>query len=96
MWRFLRNLLLVIALVIGVAFGFFNQHLVTIDVLWSNAQAPLILILLIAFVVGFGLALVLLLTRLIALRGGLARTRSQLKDARTEIRNLRSLPIHDA
>lgn len=96
MLRFLRNLLLVIALVIGIAFGFFNRQLVTIDVLWSNAHIPLVIVLLVAFVVGFALAFLLFLSRLIMLRSGLARTRSHLKDAQAEISNLRSMPIHDA
>lgn len=96
MLRLLRNLIIVLALVLGVAFGFFNFQLVTIDFLWSDARVPLVIVLVLDFALGFGLALLILLGRIFGLRAMLARTRRQLKDAQGEIRNLRSMPIHDA
>ncbi|MES1944954.1 hypothetical protein PC39_12586 [Salinisphaera sp. PC39] len=96
MLRLLRNLVLLLALVIGIAFGFVNFQLVTVDLLWSEARVPLVVVLILDFVLGFGLALLLLLGRTLKLRSDLARERRQLKDAQAEIRNLRSMPIHDA
>lgn len=96
MLRLLRNLVLLLALVIGIAFGFVNFQLVTVDLLWGEVRVPLVVVLVLDFVLGFGLALLLLLGRTLKLRSDLARERRQLKDAQAEIRNLRSMPIHDA
>lgn len=96
MIRLLRNLVLLFALVLGIAFGFVNFQLVTVDLLLSEVRVPLVVVLILDFVLGFGLALMLLLARTLKLRADLARERRQLKDAQAEIRNLRSMPIHDA
>lgn len=96
MLRLIRNLIIVLALVVGIAFGFFNFSPVTVDLLWVDSRVPLIVVLVVAFVLGFGLALLLLLLRLVGLRSNLRRSQRQLKDAQGEIRNLRSMPIHDA
>ncbi|MDT0617277.1 MAG: LapA family protein [Salinisphaeraceae bacterium] len=96
MLRLLRNLVLVAALVLGVTFGFFNFQLVTVDLLFSDARVPLVVVLILDFALGFAIALLLLLGRMMGLRRELAKTQRGLKDARTEIRNLRSMPIHDA
>lgn len=96
MLRLLRNLVLLFALALGVTFGFFNFQLVTVDLLWSDVRVPLVVVLVLDFALGFGLALLLLLARTLKLRSDLARERRQLKDAQAEIRNLRSMPIHDA
>lgn len=96
MLRFLRNLLIVFAIVLGITFGFFNYEQVTVNLLWSDAQVPLVIVLVAAFLLGFGLALLFLVARLLGLRTNLSKTKKQLKDAQGEIRNLRSMPIHDA
>lgn len=96
MLRLLRNLVLLFALALGITFGFFNFQLVTVDLLASEVRVPLVVVLILDFVLGFGLALMLLLARTLKLRADLARERRQLKDAQAEIRNLRSMPIHDA
>lgn len=96
MLRLLRNLVLLFALALGVTFGFFNFQLVTVDLLLNEVRVPLVVVLVLDFVLGFGLALLLLLARTLKLRTDLARERRHLKDAQAEIRNLRSMPIHDA
>lgn len=96
MLRLLRNLVLLLALALGVAFGFFNFQLVTVNWLFGEVRVPLVVVLVIDFILGFGLALLLLLAQTLKLRSDLARERRQLKDAQAEIRNLRSMPIHDA
>lgn len=96
MIRLLRNLVLLFALALGITFGFFNFQLVTVDLLASEVRVPLVVVLILDFILGFGLALMLLLARTLKLRTDLARERRQLKDAQAEIRNLRSMPIHDA
>lgn len=96
MLRFIRNLLFIAALALGIAFGYVNFQQVTVDFLWSDARVPLVVILVVSFVVGFALAMLLLIARMVGLQTNLGKTRRQLKDAQAEIRNLRSMPIHDA
>lgn len=96
MFRLLRNIVIVIALVVGVAFGFFNFESVTVNLLFGEVEVPLAVVLIVDFALGFGVALLLLFSRLILLRRKLSRTRRQLADVQTEVRNLRSMPIHDA
>lgn len=96
MLRLLRNLLLLLALALGITFGFVNFQLITVDLLWTEVRVPLVVVLVLDFVLGFALALTLLLARTVKLRSDLSHERRQLKDAQAEIRNLRSMPIHDA
>lgn len=96
MLRLVRNIVIVVALVLGVAFGFFNFQLVTVDLLFSESRIPLVVVLLLDFLLGVAVAALVLLGRVLTLRGKLARTRRELAETRTEVRNLRSMPIHDA
>lgn len=92
----LRNLIVVLALVLGAAFSFFNLQAVNVDLLWTTTSAPLVVLLVIAFVLGFVVALLGVFYKLARLRARLSSSRRKLKDAQAEIRNLRSMPIHDA
>ncbi|HLQ85587.1 MAG TPA: LapA family protein [Salinisphaeraceae bacterium] len=85
-----------LALIVGAAFSVLNLQQITVDLLWTRADAPLIVLLLVAFVLGFIVALLTLLYKLTRLRARLAKSRRKLKDAQAEIRNLRSMPIQDA
>lgn len=96
MLRLIRNLIVIFALVLGVAFGFFNYDLATIDLLWTTTQAPLVVLLAVAFVLGLVVAFVVCMARIAKLRAQLSTSRRRLKDAQAEISNLRSMPIHDA
>lgn len=96
MLRVIRNIVIIVALVIGVAFGFFNFQLITVDLLFTQSRIPLVVVLFLTFLVGVAVAALWLFGRLLLLRGKLARTRRELAETRTEVRNLRSMPIHDA
>lgn len=96
MLRLIRNLIVVVALVLGVAFGFFNYDLVSIDLLWTTTEAPLVVLLAVAFVLGLLIAALVCVAKIARLRGQLSSARRRLKDAQAEISNLRSMPIHDA
>jgi len=96
MLALLKTFVVVFALVIGAVFSFYNLHDVSIDLLWLRLDAPLVVLLVATFVLGFVVALVLLAWQLTRVRGRLAQSRRELKDARAEIKNLRSMPIHDA
>lgn len=96
MLRLIRNLIVIIGLVVGVAFGFFNYDLVSVDLLWTTTEAPLAVLLAVAFVLGLLVAVLVCAGKIMRLRGKLASSRRRLKDAQAEISNLRSMPIHDA
>lgn len=91
-----KILVIVFAIVLGAAFSFYNLQNVTIDLLWARLDAPLVVLLVVAFVLGFVVAVAVLTWNLTRMRGRLSQSRRELKDARAEIKNLRSLPIHDA
>ncbi|GAB3682683.1 lipopolysaccharide assembly protein LapA domain-containing protein [Salinisphaera aquimarina] len=96
MLRLIRNLIVILGLVVGIAFGFFNFEPVNIDLLFTNTQAPLVVLLVIVFVLGLLIAGLACMARIARLRGRLSSARRRLKDAEAEISNLRSMPIHDA
>lgn len=96
MLRLIRNLIVILGLVLGVAFGFFNYNMATIDLLVTTTQAPLVVLLGIAFVLGVVVTILLCMGKIAQLRGQLSGSRRRLKDAQAEISNLRSMPIHDA
>lgn len=96
MLRLIRNLIVVVGLVLGVAFGFFNYDLVSVDLLWTTTEAPLVVLLAVAFVLGLLITGLVCVTKIARLRGQLSSSRRRLKDAQAEISNLRSMPIHDA
>jgi len=92
----IRNLIVVLALVLGAIFAFVNLQHVHVDLLWTVTEAPLVVLLVAAFLLGFIVALTVVLYNLMRLRSRLSATRRELDDARTEIKHLRSMPIHDA
>lgn len=96
MLRLIRNLIIIIALFVGVVFGFLNYDSAPIDLLWTSIDAPLVLLLAVAFVVGLVLALIVFGLRVMKLRRRLSSVRRKLRNAEAEISNLRSMPIHDA
>lgn len=96
MLRIVRNIIIVVALVLGVTFAFFNAQPITVDFLFTQSLVPLIIVLLVDFLLGLGVAMLWLFARLLTLRSKLARARRELEETRTEVRNLRSMPIHDA
>ncbi len=96
MLRLIRNLIVILGLIVGVAFGFFNFESVDIDLLFTNTQAPLVVILVIVFVLGLVIAGLVAMAKIARLKGRLSSSQRRLKDAEAEISNLRSMPIHDA
>lgn len=94
--RLIRNLIVILAIFIGLAFGFFNYNPIQVDLLWTTTQAPLAILLGLAFLLGLVIALIFCGIQLAKTRMRLSSTRRRLKDAEAEISNLRSMPIHDA
>jgi len=96
MLSLIRNLIIVVALILGAVFGYLNYASTSVNLLWGSVDAPLVVWLALAFVAGLVIAFVVLGLKIIKLRGKLSGSRRKLKDAEAEISNLRSMPIHDA
>jgi uncharacterized integral membrane protein len=82
--------------VLGACAAFFNTSYVSFHYVFGVVQIRLILLLLAVFAAAVLLSAVIFGLRLLALRGELRRVRRQLRDAETELKNLRNLPLRDA
>lgn len=89
MLRLIRNLVVLLAVAIGVAFGYLNYNSTPIDLLWTHARAPLSMLLGLAFALGLVVALIVASWPLVRLRARLAGTRRRLKHAEAELARLR-------
>lgn len=96
MLSLIRNLIIVVALILGAVFGYLNYASTSVNLLWGTIDAPLVVLLALAFVAGLLIAFVVLGLKIIKLRSKLSSSRRKLRDAEAEISNLRSMPIHDA
>jgi len=96
MLRLIRNLIVILALIIGIAFGFFNFDPVDVDLLFTSTKAPLAVLLTVVFVIGILVTAVVAIAKIARLKGRLSSAQRRLRDAETEISNLRSMPIRDA
>ncbi len=93
MARVLLSILLIVMLVLGASIGYFNAQMVSFNYLLGEFQLPLIAILIGDFLFGMLLTLMLVSTRLLRSRAEVGRLRRQLRDAESELRNLRALPV---
>lgn len=89
----LRNLLLLLALLLGLVFGFFNLDPVRLNFLAGEVQWPLIAALGVSLLAGFLLGLASLLPSLLRMRTELALQRRRTAGAEAELKNLRNLPL---
>lgn len=96
MFKIVRNVLIILAALIGVIFAYFNTAQVDIDYLFGQQEMPLVLALAAVLVVGLAIGVLLGLPYTLRTRGDLSLTRRRLQQAETEIKNLRNQPIHDA
>ena len=96
MFRILRNTFIILAAFIGVVFAYFNTQKVDIDYLFGQQDMPLVLALAAVLLLGLVIGILVALPYTLRIRGDLAATRRRLQHADTEIKNLRSQPIHDA
>lgn len=93
MLRVLLLVLLIAMLVLGASIGYFNAQTVTFNYLFGTLELPLIAILIGDFLFGMLLTLLLVFGRLLRVRNEAGRLRRQLRDAESELRNLRALPV---
>lgn len=96
MLTILRNVLIILAALIGVVFAYFNTTRIQIDYLVGQQDMPLVLALALVLLVGLALGILIGLPYTLRTRSSLATTRRRLQQAEVEIKNLRSQPLHDA
>ena len=96
MFHVLRNTLIILAALVGVVFAYFNTVQVNVDYLFGQMDMPLVLALAVVLLIGLALGVLIGLPYTLRIRGDLAATRRRLQHAETEIKNLRSQPLHDA
>lgn len=93
MLRLLLWLVLILALVAGAALSYFNSGYVGFDYLFGSVEVRLVFLIVGTFVVAALLTLLLCAVRILSLSGETRRLRRQLRDAETELKNLRNLPL---
>lgn len=93
MLRLIRNLIVILAVFLGLAFGYFNYGSTTVDLLWTRVEAPLAVLLGLAFLFGLLIGFIVCSVRMIKLRARLSRARHRIKEAETELSELRP-PTH--
>lgn len=96
MLSLIRTLIIFIALFLGAVFGYLNYASTSVNLLWGSVDAPLVVLIAIAFALGLVIALIVCGIKIAKLKATLSSNRRKLKDAEAEISNLRSMPIHDA
>lgn len=92
----LRNALILLAILTGLIFGYFNTSEVPVDYLLGQADMPLVLALSIALLVGLSLGILVTLPSVLRQRSESAALKRRLQQAETEVKNLRNQPLHDA
>ncbi|HWY24371.1 MAG TPA: LapA family protein [Nevskia sp.] len=93
MLRVLAIVLLLVVFIAGAALSYFNYSYVSFNYLFGSTEVRLVVLIVLTFVVASVLTLLLCAVRLFSLSGETRRLRRQLRDAETELKNLRNLPI---
>lgn len=93
MLRILAIVLLLAVFIAGASLSYHNYGYVTFDYLFDSVQVRLVVLIVLTFIAAAVLTLLLCSVRLFTLSGEARRLRRQLRDAETELKNLRNLPI---
>ena len=93
MYKTLIIVILVIVLCIGATVGYFNAQQVEFYYLFGSAHLPLIALVIGVFGIAVVLTLLLVTARIFGLKREIRRLNRQLRDAETELRNLRTLTL---
>ncbi len=92
MLRILLLILLLLVFLAGASLSYFNAAPVHFNYLVGSADVRLIVLLVGAVALAVVLTLLLCLLKFFALRGEIRGLRRQLRNAETELKNLRNLP----
>jgi uncharacterized membrane protein YciS (DUF1049 family) len=94
MYKTLILIVLIAVLCVGTTLGFFNSSPVEFYYLFGSVHLPLIALVIFVFGIAVVLTLLLTMTRIFGLKREIRRLHRQLRDAQTELRNLRDLPLN--
>ncbi len=94
MFKTLILVVLIVVLCLGATVGYFNAQPVEFYYLFGSAHLPLIALVIAVFGLAVVLTLALTMTRIFGLKREIRRLHRQLRDAQTELRNLRDLPLN--
>ena len=93
MLRILLYMVLLAVFIAGAALGYFNATPVSFNYLFGTVELRLVVLVVFTFVLAALLTLLLCAGRILSLSGEARRLRRQLRDAETELKNLRNLPL---
>ncbi len=93
MLRIVVVMVLAAVFIAGAALGYFNATPVSFNYLFGAVEVRLVVLILLTFVLAALLTLLLCAGRIWTLSGEARRLRRQLRDAETELKNLRNLPL---
>lgn len=93
MLRLITVVTLVVVFALGATLGFTNGDTVSFHYLFGSVDVRLAVLVLVAFAVGVVLTLLVSGLRMLGLLNENRRLRRQLRDAETELKNLRNLPL---
>ena len=93
MLRIVLVMALLAVFIAGAALGYFNATPVSFNYLFGAVQIRLVTLIVFTFVVAAVVTLLLCAGRIWTLSGEARRLRRQLRDAETELKNLRNLPL---
>ncbi len=96
MLNWIRNLLILAALLLGLVFAFFNLETVRVNYLFGESEVSTVLALACALLLGYGLGLLSLLPRWLKTRAELTASRRRAAEVEAELKNLRNLPLSDS
>jgi uncharacterized membrane protein YciS (DUF1049 family) len=91
--RILVYVILLVVFVAGAALGYFNAMPVNFNYLFGTMEVRLVVLVVFTFVLAALVTLLLCAGRMIGLSGDVRRLRRLLRDAETELKNLRNLPL---
>lgn len=95
MLRLIKLVAVFVVLALGIAIAFYNATAVTVNYLFGHIELSLVVVMVGAMLFGFLLALILCASHNLAARREARRLRKRLRDAETELKNLRNLPLRD-
>lgn len=93
MLRILTLILVAVFFILGLIIGFYNAQPVRFSYIVGEFELPLIVLILGEFAVAVLLTLVVVMSRILGLKGEIRRLKRQVKDQETELRNLRNIPM---
>jgi uncharacterized membrane protein YciS (DUF1049 family) len=93
MLRIVIVLLLVFVFALGASLGYFNAEHVTFHYVFGTVDVSIAVLVIVSFIAAALLTLLLCGLRMLGLHRDIRRLRKQLRDAETELKNLRNLPL---